>query len=775
MHAGSAYSLDLIPSSRDLSEHFIDVKDYFGNDFKPPCTADQESILRRSRNMFTSGEDNLVMRGVNLYGEKQWLLVADRFLPDRSAHIVSQRYNRICTLLYKANGVKINDEGNLETPPKCETVDDVDPAKLLAIQRVGPPAILNVHRWSLEEDLSVLKAVLVLGSMWAEIAARVLPHRDRGHIRKRYQVLSRRVRSAVQRTSKCVESLRSPQKPVPLQECRSNPKSPVKSPTTTKRFIHLSPTRSPSVSAGANRLAMGAITQAAAILANARNTPLKGSHRIHVGASSTSKPARQPHLPTTPSFAKTTAMSAPSRDYTTPSKSRPVVMAAAGLHDEGSRAAFELLAAGGSPGWSQMAPITEMIRLDHLEEPKAATTAPSVTEFSDTPVQARRMPSSEYSPMNLHDDPCGLSILQSPLGATPVKATSELGDIDANREHGSSIGGYLAGVTDRTRSYEPYSQTRVQGDPRPSGPQRAPLERQDAGPPSTYFLQSLPPPPGGARYDSRTSGAAGTATTTGDASVSFPPFFSPEDTRSRPVYTAPPADGARPTYHSFGGPSSSLNSPPLTLGTTTVWGSYGYPAPPGYPPPAWNRDRDGEGLRSGAGERRRSRSSRDSSTTSSASASLSTPGAATPTSTFSRRSAGAGEESNATAGGLTPQSLFGGGGEDGVATLMETDLEAISTLNSLSHSPAEPSALLLFDVDRGHRRWDGDDGRSSHGDTFSPAAASASNSAGERPMGDITTAGTTSLFAKVVGVGEARPASSTAGAPSSVKKRRLCF
>ena len=159
-------------------------------------------LLRRNRNLFTSGEDNLVLRGVNLYGEKQWLLIADRFLPDRSVNIISQRYSKLCLMMYRAHGVEIDDQGNLKTPPKYDSIDDLDEDAVGQLKRVSPPAILNVHRWSWQEDLTLLKVVPLMGHMWAELGARFLPHRDRGHLRKRYQVLERRVKATVARLKK---------------------------------------------------------------------------------------------------------------------------------------------------------------------------------------------------------------------------------------------------------------------------------------------------------------------------------------------------------------------------------------------------------------------------------------------------------------------------------------------------------------------------------------------------------------------------------------------
>lgn len=108
------------------------------------------------------------------------MLIADRYLPDRSVNIISQRYSKLCYLLYKAHGIKIDKNGNLETPPKMESVDDLDEEEVGKLSKVPPPAILNVHRWSIEEDLTLLKAVPLMGSMWAELRARLIPHRDRG-------------------------------------------------------------------------------------------------------------------------------------------------------------------------------------------------------------------------------------------------------------------------------------------------------------------------------------------------------------------------------------------------------------------------------------------------------------------------------------------------------------------------------------------------------------------------------------------------------------------
>lgn len=216
-HSGALIDKELVPGCRDISANFVDAKEIFGEKFAPPCSPVQESFLKKNRNLFTAGEDNLVLRGVNLYGEKQWILIADRFLPERSVNIISQRYAKLCFLLYKAHGIKIDKAGNLEDPPKLESVDDLDEEQVAKLHRVPPPAILNVHRWSIEEDLTLLKAVAVMGSMWAELRARLIPHRDRGHLRKRYQVLERRMKATAVRVTKHEKileaKLRTPTRP----------------------------------------------------------------------------------------------------------------------------------------------------------------------------------------------------------------------------------------------------------------------------------------------------------------------------------------------------------------------------------------------------------------------------------------------------------------------------------------------------------------------------------------------------------------------------------
>jgi hypothetical protein len=269
--AGAHIHESLLPGTTDIDHNFTSMEDSLNvQSFVPPCTPTQELSLRKNRNLFTSAEDNLVLRGVNLYGEKQWLLISDRYLPDRSVNIISQRYSKLCVMLYKARGVYMDDQGNLAQPPKLESVDDIDEdmVKKAGLVTVDPPAILNVHRWSLEEDVALLKAVPIMGHMWAELGARLIPHRDRGHLRKRYQVLERRVKTTIMRDKKGVTKKKGSTKAKGTTTTPTTQKSPTKTTTAkqaakkppsgatiapnaaaaTKSAIAMSPSKSPATS-----------------------------------------------------------------------------------------------------------------------------------------------------------------------------------------------------------------------------------------------------------------------------------------------------------------------------------------------------------------------------------------------------------------------------------------------------------------------------------------------------------------------------------------------
>lgn len=167
-------------------------------------TEDEKLALMRNRHVFTTSEDNLILRGVNLFGEKEWVLIADRFLPDRSHTLVSQRHSTLIKTIFQQNGIYIDDnKGCLATPPDYKEGIPVSVQKKMKILRpVQPPAIFNVHRWTIEEDIMLLKAVSIMGRSFAEVSNSFMPHRDRGHLRKRYQVLERKIKAVVKKSKK---------------------------------------------------------------------------------------------------------------------------------------------------------------------------------------------------------------------------------------------------------------------------------------------------------------------------------------------------------------------------------------------------------------------------------------------------------------------------------------------------------------------------------------------------------------------------------------------
>lgn len=132
-----------------------------------------------------------------MFGEKEWSSVSQRFLPDRPTTVISHRYAKLCVLMYKACGIYVNDITGDLARDVCGDTDHLTP--------VNAPAKFNVNRWSFEEDIVLLKAVPILGHSWAEINSKWMKHRNRGHLRKRYQVLERRIKGAVKREASSKE------------------------------------------------------------------------------------------------------------------------------------------------------------------------------------------------------------------------------------------------------------------------------------------------------------------------------------------------------------------------------------------------------------------------------------------------------------------------------------------------------------------------------------------------------------------------------------------
>ena len=389
---------NLVPGCRDVSENFVDVKEIFDHDFVTPCTAAQESILRKNRNFFTAGEDNLVLRGVNLYGEKQWVLIADRFLPERSINIISQRYAKLSFMLFRANGIQIDQNGNLPNPPKLESVDDLDDEQLCSLQKVQPPAILNVHRWSMEEDLTLLKAVAMMGSMWAEVRARYIPHRDRGHLRKRYQVLERRIKATAGRINKnekvMITKIRSPmQRPAPSFVTHPNAPNQFSTLRSDPIVCKIAPSSTrPLATSSKNTTALSATTvkKSNQSLQPRSDKPLEQKPP----AATTFNPKPETHPPEVPPYPIPPPYYHPPHPYMYPPPPPggyipympppygyypPYYHPGHSYYDEGSRAGYEQLIADPSRGWSQMPHVKSMLE----SETEVASTI--VTQLAKSP------------------------------------------------------------------------------------------------------------------------------------------------------------------------------------------------------------------------------------------------------------------------------------------------------------------------------------------------------------------------------------------------------
>ena len=64
--AGTDYEKGMLPDApeKEYSDLLSQPKEFFGPDFRPPCSKEQITMLIRDRNQFTAAEDSLVFRGV---------------------------------------------------------------------------------------------------------------------------------------------------------------------------------------------------------------------------------------------------------------------------------------------------------------------------------------------------------------------------------------------------------------------------------------------------------------------------------------------------------------------------------------------------------------------------------------------------------------------------------------------------------------------------------------------------------------------------------------
>jgi hypothetical protein len=483
----------------------------------------------------------------------------------------------------------------------------------------------------------------------------------------------------------------------------------------------------------------------------------------------------------------------------TPSKKRRENSAASGKkarsahtadfspNDDASRAAFEKLTQEDSPGCSQMQQIHHMMTKDDAAEQACSLMTASTTlkELARQPVachsfRAGELSRDSFQNISAGEDPSSLSILHTVLGPSPEKRPQEPVDDPARTQASVS---FLAGVLNRTRQRQ-HSRTGV--------------------------------PSYSKRITQDTLAAAASPIVKTAIKRNQLPSTPSDQTKS---HLAHDSESGLPLFYSPSVPESTqagFDSPPLMLGQASAfWGdesllphdasgansdhrvlppAAGLPDAPTGEAAVAERQADSEGfsfsLPTPSGSYKSDRRSRDNggnvhpdlsralpssfladppsspphaSTSSSSSATTATPASG------SRNYHHASSPSAAS----TPLVVM----DRTVATMLlmeETDLEAISALNSLSNSPAEALMGDLSPLRSGGRRrrqgrcrrsGDGGsqgDGRDLEGDANAPAVP---------PPPDATTTASgpvrQSLFSRVVGGAEASSFSRSSWSSSS--------
>jgi len=67
--AGAEVTESLVPGANEVASNFTDAEEYAGM---------SDLSMRNDRELFTFGEDNLILRGVNLFGDRQWKQISGK-------------------------------------------------------------------------------------------------------------------------------------------------------------------------------------------------------------------------------------------------------------------------------------------------------------------------------------------------------------------------------------------------------------------------------------------------------------------------------------------------------------------------------------------------------------------------------------------------------------------------------------------------------------------------------------------------------------------------
>ena len=193
----------------------------------------------------------------------------------------------------------------------------------------------------------LLKAVPILGNSWAKLGTYLIPYRDRGHLRKRYQVLERRVKSTMTRANRkdFLEAL--------TVRPSAKPRPPPSKPAATTRV-------------GSSLASSPAKPRSTRTFSTPQRRPPAAPHPLL-------SPYQYPPPPYSPYGYPYPPMYSPGYPYPPPQP-----------HDETSRAAFEKLAQESKGDWSQMSYMQNIMMSP--PHPAAQARAPTAAgpETSDT-------------------------------------------------------------------------------------------------------------------------------------------------------------------------------------------------------------------------------------------------------------------------------------------------------------------------------------------------------------------------------------------------------
>ncbi len=403
-------------------------------------------------------------------------------------------------LIYIGQGVAIDEKGSLQTPPAHPGgVQDFDEDLIARVLKpVQKPIEYGLYRWSLEEDVMLLKAVPIMGRMFSEIVKRFIPHRDRGALRKRYQVLERRVKGAMKRDKKSSNEI--VRKTVaPLMEAISK-KGPLplprghKQPATTqnlRRYMNVKPAMTvgkqvrmpmptlptasnaihhrqpyftlPSAVPNVSSVPMHAFPAMNASLGIQQvpnyNHPKSLPHPVMIKNTQTERnPPPQPKTPvaTTP-VAKTPAANTPETPVTmsrstSSDLTKPLTSGSPSKVDSTSRIGFEKIMNG---EYSQMSAVKHfMDESDDKNKDKTNQNTSSQQNQSSRPAPAQYEGASLPN-FNLDNSYSGLSLLSA---ADVGVSRSDKNPKESNKSHRTSIMNSVLGRVKDSRSTPPPAQ-----------------------------------------------------------------------------------------------------------------------------------------------------------------------------------------------------------------------------------------------------------------------------------------------------------------------------